>query len=113
TLHQPAEVERPAYNFQYSRKPGWPRLPRNPSINPCFWMERSVGTLNWFTTMLGWQLNQTAPVPIKNIEVDPNKSKRGQESHFAHRLASRGLGFLDRWCSWRASARDERNPPPT
>src|SRR2546425_12721416 len=62
--------------------------------------------------MLDWQLNQTAHVPIKNIEVDPNKSKRGQESHLAHRLESRGLGFLDRWCSWRASACDERKPPP-
>src|SRR2546428_11964192 len=72
---------------------------RNPSINPCFWMERSVGTLNWFTTMLGWQVNQTGRVAIKNIEVERKKSKRRQESHFARRLVSRGLGFLDRWCS--------------
>src|SRR5437899_6544857 len=72
---------------------------RNPSINPCFWMERSVGTLNWFTTMLGWQVNQTGRVAIKNIEVERKKSKRRQGSHFARRLVSRGLGFLDRWCS--------------
>src|SRR5437016_5175017 len=75
------------------------RSSRNPSINPCFCMERSVGTLNWFTTMLGWQVNQTGRVAIKNIEVERKKSKRRQGSHFARRLVSRGLGFLDRWCS--------------
>ena len=79
--------------------PGVRQAARNPSINPCFWMERSVGTLNWFTTMLGWQVNQTGRVAIKNIEVERKKSKRRQGSHFARRLVSRGLGFLDRWCS--------------
>src|SRR5436309_15824319 len=94
TVTQPALVLFPNEIRIYSQQ-----APRNPSINPCFWMERSVGTLNWFTTMLGWQVNQTGRVAIKNIEVERKKSKRRQESHFARRLVSRGLGFLDRWCS--------------
>src|SRR5438128_2578483 len=69
-----------------------------------------------FTTTRQCQVNQTGCVATKNMDLGSKKSKGSQESHFARRLgrmsASTGLVLLDRLCSWRASARDDRNPPP-